>query len=398
MIKIISRHIFSHVFFSIFMLTAILVIGAWLTQSLRFVEIIIERDISVGKYFSMVYLLLPSLTATVLPICTMLASVYTLNKLINDNEMIIFKFCGMSNWQIASPILIASLFSFLFCGFLGNYLAPKASDQFNIIRSEVARDFSISFVREGVFNKFKNTVIFVSEYGNNNQLKGIYVQGKNSEKSKSTFLDKFEDKDDAPQDDKTTPPNDFIIFAQSGYLIHKNDKNILYMYNGCRQEIDPLKNKQSIFYFDELKYDIDLHQGGSRKRKKQHRVSFWEMINPPEHFKNNTKIKLFIEANKRVINPLFILVFSIFSCAVLLNGQWQRHGRWKKPLFIVAFCLALHISILALLNAYAKNPSAVLISYLTLFLIMGGSIIALLKQEWVNQLLWKIQKRPQQNV
>lgn len=394
MMKIIGRHIFSHVFFALVMLTAILVMGAWLTQSLRFVEIIIERDISVGKYFSMIYLLLPSLTATVLPICAMLATVFTLNKLINDNEIIIFKFCGMSNWQIALPLLLNSIIAFLFCGFLGNYLAPKASDQFNIIRSEVARDFSTSFVREGVFNKFKNTVIFVSEYGSNNLLKGIYVQGQGSNKSKSSSLDKFDDKDDSPPEATISSSNEFIIFAKSGYLVHKDGKNILYMYNGCRQEIDPIRNKQSIFYFDELKYDIDLHQSGTRKRKKQHQVSFWEMINPPEHFRKNTKIKLFIEANKRIINPLFILVFSLFSCAIMLNGQWQRHGRWKKPLFIVASALCIHISILALLNSHAKNPYAILISYLILFFVMGGSLISLLKQEWINSLLWKLQKRP----
>lgn len=384
MIKIISRHIFSHVFFSVLMLTGILVMGAWLTQSLRFVEIIIERDISVAKYFSMIYLLLPSLTATVLPICAMLAAVYTLNKLIHDNEIVIYKSCGFSNWQISLPILLNGFLAFLFCGFLGHYLAPKASDQFNIMRSEVARDFSVSFVREGVFNKLKNTVIFVSEYGQNNMLKGVYVQGYPGKTKK-----KNADKDDTDFDEPLagSASSNFIIFAQSGYLVHQDDKNILYLYDGCRQEIDSTKQKQSIFYFDQLKYDIDLHQGGTKKRKKQHRVTFWEMINPPATFKSHTKTKLFIEANKRIINPLFILIFTLFSCAIMLTGQTQRRGRWKKPLIIVSSALALHISILTLLNSYAKHPKAILLCYIILTILMLVSLVVLLKEDWMNRCL-----------
>lgn len=386
MFKIISRHIFSHVFFAVLMLTCMLVMGAWLTQSLRFVEIIIERDISVTKYFSMIYLLLPSLTAIVLPICAMLAAVFTLNKLTNDNEIVIYKSCGFSNIQIATPILINGVLVFLLCGLLGHYLAPKASDQFNIMRGDVARDFSSGFVREGVFNKMKNTVIFVSEYGKDNMLKGVYVQGYSSDKSSKK-------KEDLELGESSLKgDSNFIIFAQSGYLIQQDNRNVLYLYDGCRQEIDPIKNKQSIFYFDQLKYDVDLYRGSSNKRKKQHSLSFWEMINPPQSFKDHTKIKLFIEANKRVINPLFVLVFTLFSCAVMLTGQTQRRGRWKKPLLIVASMLALHISVLTLINSYAKNPKSILISYLILGTWIGGSLIVLLKEERVNRLLssWHI--------
>lgn len=389
MTKIIFRHVFGHILLTLLLLTAVLVFGAWLTQSLRFIEIIIEKDISIFHYFSMIYLLLPSLTATVLPICALLACVYTLNKLIGDNELIVFKSCGLSNWQIASPILCSGMLAALFCAFLNQYLAPITTEQFYEKRHDIAQNFSTNLIREGVFNKFKNTMIFVSEYGQNDILKGVYIE----EESKK------ENPDDTTAPLGNTTGN-YILFAKTGFLSITNNKNILYLYDGCRQEISPAsqvsqgpnqpgkvtRSKQNITYFDELKYDLDIRQKDKDRSKLHNKISFWEMINPAPSLQKNARTKLIIEANRRIITSLFILVYSLISCAIMLTGQTQRQGRWIKPVIVVGLCLTTHISLLSLLNSYWKNPYAILLCYLIIGLFMISSLIIILKPELLTAL------------
>lgn len=376
MTTIISRHIFKHVFFSTFLLTAVLVFGAWLTQSLRFMEIIIEKDISIVHYFSMIYLLLPSLTATVLPICALLAVIYVLNKLIADNELVVFKSCGLSNWQIAAPILGSGLVAAIACGFLNQYLAPLTTEQFYSMRQDISQHFSTNLIREGVFNKFKSTMIFVSEYGQNNLLKGVYIEEEGKKETQE---------DDVSPSLAGSPVSrsgggSYILFAKTGYLSTTDKKNILYLHDGCRQEISAPKDisdgtlpsgkqtrgRQSITYFDELKYDMDIRQRDKDRSKLHNKISFWEMIYPDKALQKGVRLKLIIEANRRIMTSLFILVYCLIACGVMLTGQTQRQGRWIKPVVVVGLCLTTHISLLSLLNSYGKNPGAIALCYFIL--------------------------------
>jgi lipopolysaccharide export LptBFGC system permease protein LptF len=88
-----------------------------------------------------------------------------------------------------------------------------------------------------------------------------------------------------------------------------------------------------------------------------------------------------MEANRRIISSLFILVYSLIACSILLMGQNQRQKRWRKPVFIVAFCLTVHISLLSLLNSLGKNPYAILICYTVLFLLGFASFILILRPQ-----------------
>jgi lipopolysaccharide export system permease protein len=173
--KIISRHSFLHVAITTIILTIVLVFGAWLTQSLRFIEVIIEKDVSMTRYLAMVWLLLPNLTSVVLPVCTLLATVYTLYKLMADNELIVYKSIGLSNLQIATPFITWGVLMTVFCAGLNNYWGPKSNERFYNIRGEISREFSSGLLRDGVFNRIKDTVIYIGSHTDSGQLEGVYI-------------------------------------------------------------------------------------------------------------------------------------------------------------------------------------------------------------------------------
>jgi lipopolysaccharide export system permease protein len=71
--SLVTRHLLKYLLTSLFFLAAVLTTGVWLTQSLRFVEIIVNQNVSIGGYFSFVGFLIPDLLAIVLPICILIS-------------------------------------------------------------------------------------------------------------------------------------------------------------------------------------------------------------------------------------------------------------------------------------------------------------------------------------
>jgi len=119
-----TRHIFKYLLTSLAFLATVLTTGVWLTQSLRFVEIIVNQNVSIGGYFTLVGFLIPDLIAIVLPICILISVLFTYNKLIADHELSIFRTCGLSNWRLARPALILAFLMACLVAFINIYFVP----------------------------------------------------------------------------------------------------------------------------------------------------------------------------------------------------------------------------------------------------------------------------------
>ncbi|MFM8992544.1 MAG: LptF/LptG family permease, partial [Alphaproteobacteria bacterium] len=61
----------------------------WLTQSLRFVELIVNRGLTIGTFFYLTMLLLPSFLWLLLPISLFAAVLFTYLRLTTDSELVV---------------------------------------------------------------------------------------------------------------------------------------------------------------------------------------------------------------------------------------------------------------------------------------------------------------------
>jgi lipopolysaccharide export system permease protein len=102
---------------------AILLSLLWLLQSLRFLDLIINRGLGVGTFLEFTLLLLPKLLVIVLPVAVLIGLAYTLRRWQDDAETTAWLATGQTPWRLAAPVLtaagLASLFGFwLFWGLL----------------------------------------------------------------------------------------------------------------------------------------------------------------------------------------------------------------------------------------------------------------------------------------
>ncbi|HJO73075.1 MAG TPA: LptF/LptG family permease, partial [Rhodospirillales bacterium] len=85
------------------LVTAGLTCVIWLSQSLRFVEMIINRGLPVGTFTYLTMLLLPNFLSIIMPFALFTVVVFTYNKLITDRELVIMRSAGLSQITHVSP-------------------------------------------------------------------------------------------------------------------------------------------------------------------------------------------------------------------------------------------------------------------------------------------------------
>ena len=101
----IDRYIFSQLLVALLLVTTGLVALIWLTQSLRFIQIIVSHGLSPFVFLRLTMLLVPSFVATILPITCFIVVLFVYTRLAGDRELTVMRAAGMSDYTLARPAL-----------------------------------------------------------------------------------------------------------------------------------------------------------------------------------------------------------------------------------------------------------------------------------------------------
>ena len=183
-----STYIASHLFGPLLVVAFSFTGVVWLTQSLRFIDLIINKGLSFGLFLYMTVLLLPSLLTVILPISLFAAVLYTYNQLIVDREIVVLKATGLSNLRLALPALNLAGIVMVLCYAINLYLMPLGFHEFKNIQFQVRNSFASLLLREGVFNTpVDGLTIYVRERGKDGELRGILVHEERSSSEPTTI-------------------------------------------------------------------------------------------------------------------------------------------------------------------------------------------------------------------
>ena len=84
----------------------------WLSQSLRFIDLIVNRGLPLPTFIYLTILLLPTWLSIVMPIAIFASSLYIYNRMLVDREIIVLVAAGLSPWRLSSPVLLVFINSY----------------------------------------------------------------------------------------------------------------------------------------------------------------------------------------------------------------------------------------------------------------------------------------------
>lgn len=81
----------------------------WLTQSLRFVELVTNKGLPLSLFIKMTSCLMPRLFSLLSPISVFVAVLFVYNRMLSDRELVVMQSAGISPWQNARPAIYFGL-------------------------------------------------------------------------------------------------------------------------------------------------------------------------------------------------------------------------------------------------------------------------------------------------
>lgn len=329
----------------------------WLTQSLRFIDRIVNNNLSLGTFFYLTILILPSITAIILPVATFCATLYAFHRLASDSELIVLSASGFSRFALARPALYigALVMTAMYITLL--YLLPIATTTLRNTQYEFRNDLAGMALLEGVFNTpTDNLTVYIREREPNGDMLGVLVH------------------------DNRNPANPVTMMAEKATLIRTPDGPRLYMVNGNRQQIDPQRRTLSLLYFDNYSLDLAAYakkegQGWREPSERFINELLYPNLNDPSDASNYNK--LVVEGHRRIVSPLYVPALILIAVASVIGGEYNRRGHGRR--LVTGAAAAIALQVLSLIVAHLATKSIVLLPmlYVIPLTFMAGALLML---------------------
>lgn len=313
----------------------------WLTQSLRFVDLIVNRGLDMLAFIYLTTMMLPSLLGFLLPVALAISTLYTYHKLLADSELVVLKSAGLSRWQLAKPAVVFSAAIVLLGYLISLYLLPVSYRQYKDMQDFARDNYATLLLQEGVFNNPVNGLtVFIRERNSDGTLRGILVH------------------------DNRDPSAPVTMMAEEGQLIKTPQGPSFILKDGNRQEIDHENEQLSFLAFDDYVLDISLFTTQQNKRERDEKERFLgELFHPEAGTTAVRRAEFRAEAHQRLTWPLQNLVLTLFVLAVLLGGQFNRRGNWKRYTVMLVSVGLLLAGAVAVSNIVVKYPPMLVLMY-----------------------------------
>jgi len=327
----------------------------WLTQSLRFIELVLDRGLSFWVFLELTSLLLPSFFAVILPITTFVVVLFTYVRLGSDRELVVMRAAGLSQWQLARLAMAVCAVAVMVGYFLTLYLVPISHASFREWQFEIRNQMAGLLLQEGVFSSVgEDLTVYARTRENDGTLRGILVHDARERGAPVTVL------------------------AEAGRISNGPDGPRVTLINGQRQQLERGANgsvRLNVLSFTENSIDLSRanRADGGRFRNAQER-NLDELLHPEPEVSPRDRRRFRAEAHQRLSNPLTGVSFALLALAVALTGQFQRFGGGLK-LFLGS---ALMVGLLAvgLIGHSAAARSNSLIPLVWLHALLPGLIAA----------------------
>ena len=160
-----------------FLLFALLLtLVVWMTQSLRLLDLVINRGQSAVIFAYLTMLMLPSLLVVIIPIAFFGAALFALNKLNSDSELVVMWAAGISRVQMAAPVLFAAAVAMAMTYLCSLYLMPLGQRVMKDKVFDIRADIGAAILREGAFTTPSDGLtVFIRELSPDGEIKGILV-------------------------------------------------------------------------------------------------------------------------------------------------------------------------------------------------------------------------------
>ena len=316
----ISNNIISTFLVTLFVMSSL----AWISQTIRYIELIIQKDRTIIDFISLTILLFPWLISIMAPSCMFIATIIVLDRMIRDSETIILHASGLrphSQWMSLIKIsLLITIFIYINNIFITPWCMQEFREKITTIKSDI---ISSSFKESEFISPDDNFTIFVNEKEKNGVLHGIIINDKSKKDSTVTY----------------TAKRAYISKIEGNLILEMEDGKI---FNSNQLEIS---EPTEILVFDNYSINLsNILSTASTVFFKPTDKSLRQLLFPDNVKNQLEKIDMKNEAHSRLSNPLYTLAFVFVALFYMNKNLNLRSHRYKYIFYASAVAFIIKIT------------------------------------------------------
>ncbi|MGB5560672.1 MAG: LPS export ABC transporter permease LptF [Paracoccaceae bacterium] len=300
----------------------VLVLVYWVNRAVVLFDQLIANGQSAIVFLEFTALSLPNVIRLVMPMSAFAASVYVVNRLSSESELVVVQATGYSPWRLMRPVLVFSILVALLVSIMTHFLVPASLAELRERRTEIANDMTNRLFREGTFLHPANGMTFyIREITPEGEMLDVFLSDARSETQHTTYT------------------------ARRALLIRDDAGPKLIMFEGTAQTLRLAGQRLSITGFDDLAFDVASMMGttgGGRPRPAE--LSTRDLLFPSPELVSSTagsRAELLQEGHARFAQASLSLVAALIGFATLLLGGFSRFGLWRQMLAAVVILIVL---------------------------------------------------------
>jgi lipopolysaccharide export system permease protein len=342
----VDRYLFAQMIRTTIAVSITLVGIMWLFQTIRILEVVINRGAPISEFFLMSVTVIPLWFTIAVPIGGFVGVTWVFHRTVADRELLVMQASGMSALQLArAPIALGVLLTILLI-LNSTILLPTSFGIYKQVQFKVRNNIPTVMLQDDVFiDVVDGLTMLIGEKYDDGLARDIFIHDERSEGKIITLT------------------------ARVGRFIERDGLPAVSLKDGERMELGDDEEAGANLLFDT--HTVTIAPQGRKEATRMpidmNEDSIANLLDPAKSPSANYVNQRRAEGHYRIVSPLLALALVLIASCGVLHGQVRRSS-WSRRAAVTfcagMFCIAAVISARSLVTMF---PATMPLLYASIF-------------------------------
>ena len=319
-----NLYIFNQLLRTTLALTSVLVGIIWLFQTIRILELVVNRGAAVGDFLIMSVTSMPLWLMIAIPISGFIAVNWVFSRILADRELLVMQSIGLSPLQLAKAPIALGILLTTFLAVNTVYILPTSFGVYKDLQFKLRNSIPTILLRDGVFIEVVDDMtMFIGSRDDNDIMRDLFIH-------------------DARIGDRI-----ITMTAQSGEFIERDGSPTLILQNGERSERNAEGQSGAVLMFDT--HSVTITRNSSQQTERAtidiNEDSISNLLSPDAAHSPQYYLQRHAEGHYRIASPWLGLGLALLSAAIILRGQIRRDLWTRRASLNIGACVLVIIAV-----------------------------------------------------